>query len=74
VLPLAVATLDYIPDSPTAAPYRRQWAFDLNRRAVEISVKFLGATTRQAVEANAARLSHTTKIFDGRASSTFVAK
>ena len=56
VLPLAVATLDYIPDSPTAAPYRRQWVFDRNRRAVEISVRFLGITTRQAVETNTARI------------------
>jgi hypothetical protein len=56
VLPLAVATVEYIPESPTAAPYRRQWVFDRHRRAVEISVKFLGITTRQAVETNAARI------------------
>jgi hypothetical protein len=56
VLPLAWATLGYMPDSPTAAPYRRQWVYDFNRRAVEISVRFLGVTTRQAVETNAARI------------------
>jgi hypothetical protein len=55
-LPLAWATLGYIPDSPTAAAYRREYLFDLNRRAVELSVKYLGITTRHAVETNADRL------------------
>ncbi len=56
VFPLAWATLGYMPDSPTAVEYRRQYMFDLNRRAVEISVRFLGITTRQAVEINAVRI------------------
>ena len=55
-LPLAWATVGYIPDSPTAAPYRRQYLYDLNRRAVELSVKYLGITTRAAVETNAQRI------------------
>lgn len=50
VTPVAVATLDPPPDSPTAVEYRRQYVFDLNRRAVEICVRFLGVTTRQAVD------------------------
>jgi len=56
VIPLAAATLDYMPNSPTAVPYRRQWVFDFNRRAVEISVRFLAIPTRQAVQTHATRL------------------
>jgi hypothetical protein len=54
---LAAATLyDYTPLAPTAAAHRRQWAYDLNRRVVEISVRFLGIPTPQAVETRAAVL------------------
>jgi len=56
VPPLAFATIGYMPDARTAAAYRRQWIYDRNRRAVEISVKFLGVAKRQAVETNAARI------------------
>jgi hypothetical protein len=56
VPPLAFATIGYMPDAPTAAAHRRQWVYDRNRRAVEISVRFLGIATRQAVESNAARI------------------
>jgi hypothetical protein len=52
--PLAFATLGYLPDSPTAEAHRRQYVFDANRRSVEIHVRFLGRTTRQAVEDHAA--------------------
>jgi hypothetical protein len=56
VIPLVWATLGYMPDAPSAALYRRQWRYDFNRRAVEISVRFLGIETRQAVESNTARI------------------
>jgi hypothetical protein len=52
---LTFATLGYMPFSPTAEAYRKQYVYDSNRRFVEIYVRFLGRTTPQAVEAYTAR-------------------